>query len=102
MLVRKATKLTSRPAAAPATMAPSSYTASDQPTNCTPVVPVMSTGATDGIYLSAVGIPTYGVTGFFVDPYEGNIHGLNERIRVQSLMDGRRFQYKLVKRLADR
>jgi acetylornithine deacetylase/succinyl-diaminopimelate desuccinylase-like protein len=68
----------------------------------TPVVPFMSTGATDGIYLSAVGIPTYGVTGFFIDPDEGNIHGLNERIRVQSLMDGRRFQYKLVKRLADR
>ena len=68
----------------------------------TPVVPFMSTGATDGIYLSSVGIPTYGVTGFFIDPDEGNIHGLNERIRVQSLMDGRRFQYKLVKRLADR
>jgi acetylornithine deacetylase/succinyl-diaminopimelate desuccinylase-like protein len=68
----------------------------------TPIVPFMSTGATDGIYLSAVGIPTYGITGFFIDPDEGNIHGLNERIRVQSLMDGRRFQYKLVKRLADR
>ena len=68
----------------------------------TPVVPFMATGATDGIYLSAAGIPTYGITGFFIDPDEGNIHGLNERIRVQSLMDGRRFQYKLVKRLADR
>ena len=68
----------------------------------TPVVPFMSTGATDGIYLSAVGIPTYGVTGFFIDPDESNIHGLNERIRVRSLIDGRRFQYKLVKRLADR
>ena len=67
----------------------------------TPVVPIMSTGATDGIYLSAVGIPTYGVEGMFVDPDEGNIHGLNERIRVQSLMDGRRFQYKLVKLYAD-
>ncbi|WP_443750495.1 M20/M25/M40 family metallo-hydrolase [Asticcacaulis solisilvae] len=67
-----------------------------------PVVPFMSTGATDGIYLSAVGIPTYGLTGYFIDPDNGNVHGLNERIGVQSLMDGRRFQYKLVKRLADR
>ena len=67
----------------------------------TPVVPIMATGATDGIYLSAAGIPTYGVEGMFVDPDEGNIHGLNERIRVQSLMDGRRFQYKLVKLYAD-
>lgn len=66
-----------------------------------PIVPMMATGATDGIYLSAAGIPTYGINGYFVDPDEGNIHGLNERIRVKSLMDGRRFQYKLIKRLAD-
>ena len=28
-----------------------------------PVIPSMSTGATDGLYTSAVGIPTYGVPG---------------------------------------
>jgi len=62
-----------------------------------PVIPTMSTGATDGIYTSAAGIPTYGVTGLFTDPDDGNIHGLNERVRVRSLMDARRFMYKLVK-----
>ncbi len=62
-----------------------------------PVIPTMSTGATDGIYTSAAGIPTYGVTGLFTDPDDGNIHGLNERVRVQSLMDARRFMYKLVR-----
>jgi acetylornithine deacetylase/succinyl-diaminopimelate desuccinylase-like protein len=66
----------------------------------TPVLPTMQTGATDGIYLSSRGIPTYGVSGMFVDPDFGNIHGLNERVRVQSLLDARRFQYELVKRLA--
>ncbi len=68
-----------------------------------PEVPVgeLQTGATDGIYLSARGIPTYGVSGIFADPDFGNIHGLNERVRVKALMDGRQFQYQLVKLLAD-
>jgi len=30
-----------------------------------------------------------------------NAHGLNERIRVQSLMEGRRFLYEVVKLYAD-
>ncbi len=62
-----------------------------------PVLPTITTGATDGIYTTAAGIPTYGITGMFSDPDNGNIHGLNERIRVQSLLDGRRFQYQLIK-----
>ncbi len=62
-----------------------------------PVIPTMTTGATDGVYTSAAGIPTYGVEGLFVDPDEGHIHGLNERVGVTSLMDARRFMYRLVK-----
>ena len=67
-----------------------------------PVVPTMETGASDGIYTTAAGIPTYGLYGFFVGEDEGNIHGLNEHVGVQSLMDGRRFTYKLVKLYLDR
>ena len=33
----------------------------------------------------------------FSDPDYGNVHGLNERIRVRSLLDGRRFHYRLIK-----
>jgi acetylornithine deacetylase/succinyl-diaminopimelate desuccinylase-like protein len=66
-----------------------------------PVMPVMTTGATDGIYVTAAGIPTYGFSGMFIDPDFGHIHGLNERIRVQSLLDGRKFQYRLIKRYAE-
>lgn len=65
-----------------------------------PIVPTMITGATDGSRLNAAGIPTYGIEGVFVDPDQGNIHGNNERIRVQSLMEGREFLYRLVKRYA--
>jgi acetylornithine deacetylase/succinyl-diaminopimelate desuccinylase-like protein len=63
----------------------------------TPVLPMMTTGATDGVFTTGAGIPTYGVEGTFADPDNGNIHGLNERVRVSEVMNGRRFQYKLVK-----
>jgi len=62
-----------------------------------PMLPTMSTGATDGIFLEAVGIPTYGVPGIFYDADGGGIHGLNERIRVKSLYDGRDYLFRLVK-----
>ena len=65
-----------------------------------PVVPTMSTGATDGHYLRAAGIPTYGVSGLFSLPGESNAHGRDEKMRVKSFYDGQRFLYELVKRIA--
>lgn len=62
-----------------------------------PVVPTMNTGGTDAIYLSAVGIPTYGVPGSWFNPDGNGAHGLNERIEVQSLLTGRAYLYDLVK-----
>jgi acetylornithine deacetylase/succinyl-diaminopimelate desuccinylase-like protein len=66
------------------------------------VVPVLQAAGTDAIYLAEAGIPTYGVSGMFIDPDLSNVHGLNERIRVQSLYDGRDFLYSLVKLYAER
>jgi acetylornithine deacetylase/succinyl-diaminopimelate desuccinylase-like protein len=64
-----------------------------------PVVPTMSTGATDGLYFRNAGIPVYGVSGlFYGDTYA---HGMNERIPVQAFYDGLEFLYRLTKRLAD-
>ena len=65
------------------------------------VVPVLQAAGTDAIYLAQSGIPTYGLSGMFVDPDLSNIHGLNERIRVQSLYDGRDFLFALVKLYAE-
>ncbi|MHB8284979.1 MAG: M20/M25/M40 family metallo-hydrolase [Caulobacteraceae bacterium] len=62
-----------------------------------PIVPTMTTGATDGRFLNLGGIPTYGLTGMFGDPDGGGVHGLNERIRVRSLYDGRDFLYGVIK-----
>lgn len=61
-----------------------------------PVVPTLSTGATDGRFTNAAGIPTYGVTGMFTDPDGNGVHGLNERLRVRSLYEGRDFLYELI------
>ena len=62
-----------------------------------PLVPFMSTGATDGIFLEAVGIPSYGPPGFFGDPDGNGVHGLNERAIVNSVYSGRDFLTELVK-----
>jgi len=65
-----------------------------------PVVPIFQAGGTDAPFLAAIGIPTYGIGAYFLEPDLGHIHGLNERIRVDSLYDARDFLYSLVKRLA--
>ena len=65
-----------------------------------PVIPTMMTGATDGVYTGAAGIPTYGVPGVWLDPDGNGLHGLNERVEVRSLMTGRAYLTELVKALA--
>jgi acetylornithine deacetylase/succinyl-diaminopimelate desuccinylase-like protein len=67
-----------------------------------PVVPEMSTGATDGKYLRAVGIPTFGVSGIFAEGEENNMHGRDEKLRVKSYYDGLAFLDQLVRALAVR
>ena len=65
-----------------------------------PVIPAMSTGATDGIFLEAIGIPTYGVPGMWGDPDGNGVHGLNERMEARSLYVGRDYLTDLVKAYA--
>ncbi len=62
-----------------------------------PVVPMLQPGATDGEFLNAVGIPTYGIEPIFVGADLGHIHGLNEYVSVKYLLEGRDFLYQLVK-----
>jgi len=64
-----------------------------------PVIPVMSTGATDSHWLRAAGIPSYGVSGIFSLPGETNAHGRDEKLRVKSYYDGLEFLDRLVRRL---
>ena len=64
-----------------------------------PVVPIMLMAATDGLYLRAAGIPTYGVQGFFMDATDIRAHGRDERLGVESFYEGQEFLYTLVKTL---
>ena len=66
-----------------------------------PVVPVMSNGYTDATFLTAVGIPTYGVPGIWGDPDGNGAHGLNERIEARSLYVGRDYLFDLIKAYAE-
>ena len=65
-----------------------------------PVIPAMSTGATDAIYLAGVGIPTYGVPSVWGDPDGNGTHGLNERVEARALYTARDYLYDLVKAIA--
>jgi len=65
-----------------------------------PVVPAMSTGATDSRFMRNGSIAMYGVSGLFLDQDDNRSHGLNERMPVKSLYDGHEFLYRLVKELA--
>ncbi len=66
------------------------------------VVPVMSTGATDGLYLRNGEIPTYGVEGTFGDMDDVRAHGKDERVGVKQYFEGLEFQYRLIKALSVR
>jgi acetylornithine deacetylase/succinyl-diaminopimelate desuccinylase-like protein len=65
------------------------------------VLPVMSSGATDGSFLRNAGIPTYGHSGLASDINDGGrIHGNDERVRVKSFYEGQDYLYRLVKMLS--
>ena len=53
-----------------------------------PVVPAQASGATDGRFLTPIGIPTYGVAGlwgYIGEPW--GIHGLDERVLAKGFHD---------------
>jgi len=64
------------------------------------VLPTMSTGATDGLYLRREGIPVYGVSGLFGDMDDARAHGQDERILIQTFYEGQEFLFRRVKALS--
>ena len=59
------------------------------------LVPSLSTGASDGVYLRSAGIPTYGVSGIFGDEDDVRAHGRDERVLVKSFYEAVDFMYNL-------
>jgi acetylornithine deacetylase/succinyl-diaminopimelate desuccinylase-like protein len=64
------------------------------------VLPEMSTGASDGLYVRNAGIPTYGVAAVFGEIGDDRSHGRDERIGVKAFHDAAEYWYQLVKTLA--
>ena len=64
-----------------------------------PVIPIMTTGASDSIYTMAAGIPSYGISGMGVDFNDDRAHGRDERIRVEAFYQGVEFRYLYMKAL---
>ena len=68
-----------------------------------PIIPTMSTGATDSRFFRALGIPAFGVSGLFSDPtVDARAHGRDERMAIRSFYEGQEFLYRLTKALATR
>ena len=65
-----------------------------------PIVPTMETGGTDGYYLRPAGIPTFGVSGVFLDVDDIRAHGKDERVSVASFHEGVDFYYRLIQALS--
>jgi acetylornithine deacetylase/succinyl-diaminopimelate desuccinylase-like protein len=63
------------------------------------IVPEMSTGATDGLYVRNAGIPVYGVSAVFERVDDIRAHGRDERIGVNAYHEAAEFWYRLVKLL---
>lgn len=66
-----------------------------------PIVPSMSSGATDSLHFRAQGVPSYGVAGLFMRDEDGYAHGLNERAPISSIDGALKHWYSLLKTLGD-
>ena len=64
-----------------------------------PIVPTMSTGASDSIITMGAGIPSYGISGMGVDFDDDRAHGRDERIRAEAFYQGVEFRYLFMKAL---
>jgi acetylornithine deacetylase/succinyl-diaminopimelate desuccinylase-like protein len=64
-----------------------------------PVIPTMATGASDGVYTNAAGLPTYGISGIAIDFGDVRAHGRDERVGVGSYYGGVEFYDRYLKAL---
>jgi acetylornithine deacetylase/succinyl-diaminopimelate desuccinylase-like protein len=63
----------------------------------TPVIPTMSTGASDGVYTNAAGLPTYGISGTSEERGDHRSHGKDERMGMEAFYKGVEFYYRYLK-----
>lgn len=64
------------------------------------VMQVMSAGASDSLYTTSAGLPSYGVGGSWGDIDDARAHGRDERTSVKGFYEGLEFTYRLMKELS--
>jgi acetylornithine deacetylase/succinyl-diaminopimelate desuccinylase-like protein len=64
------------------------------------VIAYMESGGTDGAHFRKAGIPTWAVSGIFMDPDEMYAHGLNERVPIKAFYDALDHWTIIIKELA--
>jgi acetylornithine deacetylase/succinyl-diaminopimelate desuccinylase-like protein len=65
-----------------------------------PVIPTMATGASDGVFTNAAGMPTYGISGIALETNDVRAHGKDERVPIDSFYRGVDFYYQFVKAIS--
>jgi acetylornithine deacetylase/succinyl-diaminopimelate desuccinylase-like protein len=66
-----------------------------------PIIPTMATGFSDDRQTRNAGIPSYDVSGVWIDADENRAHGRDERVGVQAFDESVEFTYRLIKAMAD-
>jgi len=64
-----------------------------------PVMPIMELGASDSVYTSNAGIPSYGICGVAINRDDERAHGKDERVAIDSYYKGLEFYYLFLKAL---
>ena len=64
-----------------------------------PVFPTMATGASDGVFTMAAGMPTYGVSGVEQERDDHREHGRDERVSQEAFYRGVAFYHQFMKKL---
>ena len=67
-----------------------------------PVLPSMSTGASDGVYTNAAGMPTYAISGVAYDRDDIRAHGQDERECVECFYRGVDFFHRFLKEVTEK
>jgi acetylornithine deacetylase/succinyl-diaminopimelate desuccinylase-like protein len=66
------------------------------------LIAYMESGGTDGMHFRRAGIPTWAVSGIFMDPDEMYAHGLNERVPIKAFYDALDHWSIIIHKLAGR
>jgi acetylornithine deacetylase/succinyl-diaminopimelate desuccinylase-like protein len=64
------------------------------------IVPVMTVGASDDVYVNNAGLTSYTITGVTLDRNDDRSHGQDERLPVQSFYTGNEFFHRFLKTIA--